>query len=192
MPPLLAFINIKPALQATTTSNSSWGTTLNNNTRRMSNNCALNSFNVDNLSECQEAIGKFNKGQLDYFTLTMTGESGLHLNHAQPSSGTSSSEWWSEMTSSRLGEEQVTFVVCEVNYVSQSDSVSRSKTVMLRWTPDNAKIKQKMLSAAFAKTIRSNLAALGANIFVVVEAGSKDEVDHDYVVSKVTSRCTVK
>jgi glycerophosphoryl diester phosphodiesterase len=105
----------------------------------MTNNCSISSFNVDNLDDLKQACAQLKKGQLSFFSLIMNNNTVLHLNHVQQKAAGSASakDWWNEMTE-RLNDDQVCFVVCNVDYLCQTDQVNRGKTVLIHWAPDTA------------------------------------------------------
>ncbi|KAG0231273.1 cofilin [Actinomortierella wolfii] len=58
----------------------------------------------------------------------------------------------------------------------------RNKIVFYGWSPDNAKIKQKMIYASSKDTLRKSL----NGVAVEVQGTDFDEVAHDTILEKVT------
>jgi len=81
-----------------------------------------------------------------------------------------------------LPENQCRWAVYDFEY--KVDGAPRNKLVFFSWSPDSAKIKQKMLFASSKDALRRSLVGIGTE----VQATDFAEVSHESVLEKVSRR----
>ncbi|KAF9107291.1 cofilin [Mortierella sp. AM989] len=79
-----------------------------------------------------------------------------------------------------LSESSPCWAVFDFDFVN-SEGADRTKLVFYTWTPDTAKIKEKMLYASSKDALRKSLT--GVN--VEIQGTDKDEINYDTVLEKV-------
>jgi len=70
------------------------------------------------------------------------------------------------------------YAVCDVDYTT-NDDMENSKLVFFHWSPENSKVKDKMLYAASKDTIKNALQCAEE-----VQATDNDEIDEKEIVKK--------
>lgn len=84
---------------------------------------------------------------------------------------------------SALPEDDCRYAVFDYEYKKGDDQCMRSKICFIVWSPDCAKIKQKMLYASSKDALRKKLVGIGAEI----QATDSSEVSEDAIKEKVCS-----
>jgi len=79
-----------------------------------------------------------------------------------------------------LPETECRWAVYDFEY--ELEGGKRNKLVFYSWSPDTAKIKQKMLFASSKDALRRSLVGIASEI----QATDPSEVDYEYVLDKIT------
>ncbi|KAG8927137.1 cofilin [Tulasnella sp. 419] len=82
-----------------------------------------------------------------------------------------------------LPEDEPRYAVYDFEY-DKGDEGKRNKIVFVSWSPDNSRIKQKMVYSSSKEAIRRGLVGIGAE----VQGTDTSEVGYDAVLEKVNRR----
>lgn len=114
-----------------------------------------------------------------------------HLSKIEGSADSTLKPTWANLVES-LPPKQCRMVVAQVPWTAHSDSVTRTRLVLLHWVPSHGPTtKERMQAAMFAKGV-TQLIHQWAGMPILVHAADVDELGLDQVQEKIRSRATVK
>jgi cofilin len=96
---------------------------------------------------------------------------------------TSESEEWDDFLAD-LPESEPRYAVCHFKFEKDDGTGVASKLVFVSWSPDNARIKHKMLYASSREALRKELSGIAMEIY----ASDYDEVSYESVLEKASRR----
>lgn len=134
--------------------------------------------------DCKISCSKVKKGkELNYAIFKFENETNLILDCV----GDKNKSWNDFILN--LPNDEVRYCVYNLNYISKTDNIERTKFIFLRWTPSYASIKQKMISTFFQKTILNELSTF---ISIKLQIGSIENLEYNQIVEAATRFNTVK
>ncbi|OBS23114.1 hypothetical protein FPOA_03673 [Fusarium poae] len=96
---------------------------------------------------------------------------------------TSKSEEWDDFLAD-LPETEPRYAVYDFEFEKDDGTGAGRKIVFVSWTPDSAKVKDKMVYASSKDALRRALVAIGMEI----QATEHDEISYETVVAKANRR----
>ena len=142
-------------------------------------------------SEAQDLYSNVFWGKLQGGTIRIVSDSLCDIGCAFPKSEEKdfSIEWYRMIQS--LPSDQCAFLVANFDYISVTDQVQRSKVLFIIWAPNEAPVKQKMLSAFCSKAIIDECGR-GGGIGARLQGANMADLDYDVVKEKILRTSTVK
>jgi cofilin len=98
-------------------------------------------------------------------------------------------EQWNAFAN-HLPKDKCAYCFVNFSYMSPTDQVERSKVVFVLWSPENAKMKEKMMTAFSANGVLNKIGEGG--ISARIQAGCSSTIDYNVVVEHVLAKATVK
>ena len=98
---------------------------------------------------------------------------------------------WEQFCTS-LPLKECRFVTFNFEVTAESDGVTRTKIILVVWSPSEPSVKCKMVNAMYVKGFTNILETWGGHIHCRIEAGNVGSLDQVDVADKIRSRMTVK
>jgi len=151
-------------------------------------------FTISNEEEAKSAYAKLKFGAMSFCIFKRISDATFTMETAQSKLDKENDD--SDILQrilQHLPKDDCRYVLMNLDYISETDGVKRSKMIMINWIPEIATAKSKMLSAVYLKSLGRKLESWGGNnVFALVEASDPDGLDRKDVEKKITSKCTVK
>lgn len=149
-------------------------------------------------NEAETAIAKLQRNDKDvrFCTFKLIDEGTIDVDvlptATTASSATTARDQWSQFAAA-FPYDACRYGLAVFPFTSQSDGVTREKTVFVQWSPvDACKVKDRMLSSIYAKVVEKYFQTIGGVVTARVEAGDVSDLDFDDVEAKIRIKTTVK
>ena len=140
--------------------------------------------------ECVNAAHAVKSGKATFCLYVVEGsEFQVHLiEERNDAAGSCEERWRSFIEHLPIGRCAYGFV--NFSYISPTDHIERGKVVFVYWAPNDAKMKEKMVTAFSANGIITKVGEGG--ISARIQAGDLSSVEYSTVLDQVLARATVK
>lgn len=83
-----------------------------------------------------------------------------------------------------LQPNSVSYVICNLSYISPTDNIARDKTVFVMWAPETAPIKDRLKATMYNREAQRLLSS-GRGFQVVMQANEVSDANLNHVMEKI-------